>query len=169
MRLMNKKLLIVILIFSVFLISTFWNNNLDFNFSKSNNIIHSKIFSNDEIIKEDLNRYSYWNKEGICNEHEGKIKFDFTGVDTLWEIKCTKSESLNISYNSDIKNGDFKVVLITNNKRLIPILEGTKGGTKDLTLEKGINKIKIVGKKAKGSLEIKFNSNKLEIIPISYK
>lgn len=119
------------------------------------------IYDNNVMIAEQGDSYSYKNKE----EESSNTKFDleynkFSGDDTIWSLKVKKESTLELNYDLTIKSGDFKLVLITPDKKVENILQEESKGKKEIQLNEGIYRIKIVGKNTKGHIKLSIAENK---------
>lgn len=120
------------------------------------------IYKDDSKIASQADSYSFRNRVGSTSSGKSSVKFGtFYGMDTLWTIEATKETSISLDIDVRVDSGDFKVVLINPDNRVIVIAEGQKSGTQELKLQMGKSRIKIVGSNAKGEakLSIKDNNN----------
>lgn len=138
----------VFFVFLILIIITITGCNSVTNYQNS-------VFDDEDKIVEDKDSYTYKKRIGKTVENEIDLKFSsFTGIETINRIKVNEEKEIIFTFQSTIDDGDFKVVLITPEDEIINILEGTSEGTESITLKKGISKIKLVGKKAKGEVKI---------------
>jgi len=121
-------------------------------------VSHDKenIYSNNDIIAQEADNFSFrTRKDTGDSKDEVNIKYSgFYGADTIWIIEAEEDEEIMLKYNSNVKGGEFKVVLINPKKEIENILVGTKQGDKTIKLTKGKYVIKIVGRNAKGEINI---------------
>jgi len=80
--------------------------------------------------------------------------YGFYGMKTIWQINAESTGKISIKYDSVVKSGKFKLVLITPKNKVITIFEQSKQGNYDAILQKGQYRIKIVGKNAKGNIKM---------------
>jgi len=119
------------------------------------------IYDNDMYIAQEGDNFSFYNRVGEEDEKHIDIKFNgFYGAQTIWAIQTEENSDINLSFDSIIKSGDFKVVLITPEQELISITEQDNNGTFKINVSPGKYKIKIVGKNASGNLRIDLSENK---------
>lgn len=119
------------------------------------------IFDNDDKITSQWDSYSYLYCAGENKDSETDLAFRFTGMDTIWKITSENNVDILMKYDSQISHGNFKVVLIDTDGKIINLSEQSMVGEKIVTLKKGENRIKIVGKDAKGQFKLKIESNGL--------
>lgn len=153
----NKKILtitITVIIVSIIIIGavSFFISNYGGNYKKN-------IYGDNSKIITEYDTYSY-NRQ-VCNNTDGKLKskFRFTGMDTIYKLDSEDGGVASIKYNVNITSGKFKIVLINPNDEITTVIEGTGEGTKDIELSSGESRIKLVGKDAKGEIEIDIDSN----------
>lgn len=116
------------------------------------------VFNDDDKIINGEDSYTYKKRIGNMVKDRIDMKFGtFTGIDTVNKIKAEKDDDIVIKFESKIDKGDFKVVLITPDDKIINILEGTSEGTKTIPIKKGLNRIRVVGKEAKGKVKIEID------------
>ncbi len=94
------------------------------------------------------------NKVFTLNELNADIKL--SGIDTLWELDCEKPDNLVITYTSENKSGDFKVVLVKPNQEVEVLFENTEEGTKYKKIPMGKNYIRIIGSQSDVAFEIDY-------------
>lgn len=123
-----------------------------------------KIYDNDKEIIKEGDTYTYFSKAGsgdsIGKNNQFDLKFKgFNGMDTLYIIKGNGNCEVKFSYNCEIDKGEFKAVLITPKKEALNIFEGSNEGIKIMELDKGEYRLKIVGKDAKGKIQMSIEDN----------
>jgi len=111
-----------------------------------------KIYYDNEKISADFDSYFTKSYIEIGNNH---IKFGyFSGSKTIYEFDESNSKMVSINYNVLVKDGRFKLVLILPDKEVILLCEGSDKAKNEIEIPKGISKIKMVGIKAKGEVNI---------------
>ena len=120
-------------------------------------------YDNEKVLIRDSSSYSYWEKDGVA----------FTGNDVIWKMDASKAANVECAYNVNISSGKFKIIEITTDKKIKTLWENTDGnkanGSFTISLNKGTSRIKIVGKKAKGSLTMTLTPNEnVNVEAISY-
>lgn len=113
-------------------------------------------YTNKDKITSAYNQYNYQLRDGTITETEADFTFDFTGTDRLWTITAQEDTEIKCLYEAQITDGKFKMVLITPEKNISSVLEGSSAATVILKLHEGENVVKIVGYQAKGSIDIAF-------------
>lgn len=143
---MNMYKIFIVLSLSLFLLGVGGCNVSDY---------QKSIYSDNSKIAKEADSYTFNNRIGSTNKNETNIEFSaFTGMETIWIIEVKEEGSVSVNYESKIENGDFKTVLISPNGVLTNIFEQSKSGTSTLNLQKGKNRIKIVGNDAKGEVTL---------------
>jgi len=118
-----------------------------------------KIYDDNEWIAGEGDSYTYLFRVATKINNKSQMKFNMSGMETLWEIEASKDNFIDIEYSSKISRGNFKVVLISPDNNLQTVFEGTGEGTIRAEILEGVNRIKVVGKNAKGSINIILISN----------
>lgn len=122
-----------------------------------NSIFHDQ----DKIVKE-ADSYKYLariSNNGKGNNNEYDVKFtSFSGMDTIYTIKSQGENDVEFTCKSVVEDGEFKAVLITPDDEVIEIVNGTEEVNKTITIKDGLNRIKLVGRKAKGQISIEINA-----------
>lgn len=115
---------------------------------------------NSKIVKE-ADSYNYLKRVGNAKGNNASITFDrFYGMDTIWTIDADEDGAIKIDYDADIKNGSFKTVIITPNNVVNLIFENSQSGSKEISVKKGKNRIKIIGSDARGEIDFTITLDK---------
>ncbi|MGL5615028.1 MAG: hypothetical protein ACRDD2_02190 [Sarcina sp.] len=162
---MKKKLLIILPIILTTLLLIFLGNFIVTKGFFNNN--KGKLFYDDSKIIESVDNYSFLIRNGLSMNNETNLKFNFSGINSIWSLSANNENKLKITYNSKITSGEFKVLLITSEKKIIDILENDSEGIKDLILPKGENIIKIVGDNAIGEMQLKLEEENIKITSLA--
>lgn len=121
------------------------------------------IYNKDKQIAEEGDTYSYLKRissKDSIDINQIYLEFDrFYGTDTLWSIDSSENCKVEINYAAEVKKGEFKAVLITPEKEVLNIFEGSDEGTKTMELNEGKYTLKIVGKEAKGKIDVSIEEN----------
>lgn len=120
----------------------------------------SCLYYNDCIIKPERDNCTYLYSKGTNESGDTDISFRFSGMDTIWGINSRKEIDVVFKYNSVIKDGDFKVVLINPDESISEILNGSEEGEITHLIKPGKTKVMIVGNKVSGSLKLRLCYNK---------
>ena len=124
------------------------------------------IYNNNDKIVQDGD--SYTNISRTCtgnSKDEIDIKYSgFYGDDTIFILESKEDGEVTFNFDSTVNSGDFKAVLINPKKEIENILEGTEQGNKTIKLAKGKYRFKIVGRNAKGEINISINKNNNVVI-----
>jgi len=126
------------------------------------------IYNNNDKIVQDWDSYSYmYNSRTWTGNSRDKINIKysgFSGYDTIFISESKEDGEVTFNFDSIVNSGDFKAVLINPQKEIENILEGTEQGSKTLKLAKGKYRFKIVGRNAKGEINISINKNNNVVI-----
>ncbi|WP_026477187.1 hypothetical protein [Alkaliphilus transvaalensis] len=114
------------------------------------------IYDDNSKIVEAFDSYSFQRRLGGNTEEETNITFNFSGMETLWDITASQESTIQILFDAKISKGRFKVVLISPDMEVINILENTQNGAMELKLSEGASRIKIVGDNTRGDLHLSF-------------
>lgn len=113
------------------------------------------IYNNEEKIVSKGDSYSYLRRKLESEENNMNFKFvEFTGIDTAYTIESTKEGIIKLQYDSEILDGEFKILLITPKNEIVNILSGNSKGDINIKIESGQSKIRIVGYKSTGSFKM---------------
>lgn len=119
----------------------------------------NSIFQDENKIVENVDSYTYRSRIGKSRGNKYDVKFaSFSGMDTIYKIKSDGENDVVFAFESVIEDGEFKVVLITPDDEIINLVNGTKEGNERIKIKEGVNRIKLVGKKAKGEIKLKIDS-----------
>ena len=161
----HKNLILFILIILIILISmTIISRN------KSGTRYQNSIFNDENKIIKEADSFSYGEKLGNVKGNKIDIKFNsFSGMDTICDIIADEESNVVFNFESIIEKGNFKVVVITPDDKIIDILNDTEEGSETILLKQGISKLKFIGKKSNGETKINVNSkSEVEIKEISF-
>ncbi len=154
-----KKGVIVLIIIS-FIVS-----GLFFQTMFSNNT-YDDIYDNNNIITSIADSYAYRNRIGKNKNNETKPSFHLSGMETLWEIKSDDETSILVDYFSQVKKGKLKLVIIQPDDIVQTIFEGSGEDKVKVSLKKERNRIKVVGKNAKGEINFRILAlDDIRVIP----
>jgi hypothetical protein len=119
------------------------------------------VYNDDSKLIKQADSYSYKSRVGSTTSEKSEIKFgSFFGMDTLWSIEAKEEAVVTLEYDIKIEKGDFKVVLIGPDNKVITIVDKGNSGKQELRLQKGNSRIKIVGKDAKGQVKINISGDR---------
>ncbi|PKM88892.1 MAG: hypothetical protein CVU87_06435 [Firmicutes bacterium HGW-Firmicutes-12] len=114
-----------------------------------------EIYDNETSIVQEGDTFSFYKRIGKADEKQVNIKYSrFFGVQTLWAIQVEEKSEIELNYKSQVKSGDFKVVIVTPKQELLNIAEQNSTGSVIVAASKGKYSIKIVGKNANGNIQI---------------
>lgn len=119
------------------------------------------MYNDNGKIAQDGDSFSYVNRTGADDPND-KINinyYGFYGTDTIWVIESKENGEVTFQYDSTVKSGDFKAVLISPKKEIEDILTGNEKGSKTIKLKDGKYLFKIVGRAAKGKIQISADKN----------
>lgn len=115
------------------------------------------IYDLDELQLEVADSYTYSLRddetENVVNQLDLSFR-GFIGRDTIWTLDVTQSTDIEITYISELRSGQFKVILITPDNEIHSILTMSDQGSDTVTFPAGKYSIKLIGKNAFGSLQM---------------
>lgn len=112
------------------------------------------------MIKLEKDSCTYLYSKGTNESGDTDISFKFSGMDTIWCINSKKEVDVVFKYNSVIKEGNFKIVLINTDDSISEIIDSSEEGEITHLINPGKTRIKIVGNKVSGSLKLRLCYNK---------
>ena len=119
------------------------------------------IYSDESKIINEADSYSYLTRTGTTKDNKSTVRFKtFNGMETIWTINTEEEGTLTIEYNTVIKQGKFKLVLIDPNNDVQTIIEQPGSGTASIEMKKGKSRIKIVGLDAQGEIQAILSASK---------
>jgi len=120
----------------------------------------NSIFVDDSKIIKEADSYVYGSRRGQVEGNQSNLEFiNFTGMETIYKIKSHGKNDVVFVFDSIIKDGDFKVVVIPPDDEVINIINDTQEGSETVQIKEGISRVKLVGRKAKGEVTLKIDSN----------
>ena len=142
-----KKALLIVLISILSIVFVGCSNNSD----------KEGIYDSDELQLEvaDSDSYSLRDdeSENVANQIDLSFR-GFVGRDTIWNLNVTQSTDILITYDSDLRSGEFKVILITPGNEIHKILTMSDEGNETITFPEGTYLIKLIGRNAFGTISM---------------
>lgn len=158
MKLINKIVLCIGLLFLAGIISVF-----AFDDGKNS------IYNDEQKISANKDNYTFEDKiEARISSNQIDMTYSgFSGMNTIWVIEVKEYSEIEFNLDSTVSIGEFKVVLINNQREIKNIVEGTEKGDKTIKLEKGKYIVKLVGRKAAGKINLSIHKNQnIDIIRV---
>lgn len=154
----NKKGVLLIVLIFVMVLIVVWI------YCHSPLFYRYTIFTNDKSIAMRDDIVSYNKRKGKIELDECNIQFEFSGLDTLWDIEV--KEETQLTFITDVNvQGEYKLVIVCPDQSILQLQCKAK---QSIFLEKGSYKIRMVGVEAKGEIDIKIvNAESVEIIPFN--
>lgn len=117
-----------------------------------------RIYGSNERIAESGDSYTYKSREGAADAGGASLDFrQFTGKHTLWTVTASEDSTVKLDLDLGVQNGKCKVVHVLPSGEVVKLADGDlSGDSLTLDLPEGQNVIKLVGKKAYGSLKAEF-------------
>lgn len=114
------------------------------------------IYDDPEQIAAEGDQYTFTSRTGDGEtDTELDIQYEgFSGTETIWSLKAAADSQVNFVYSSTVAEGDFKAVLVTPQQGVETLLEGSGDGETTLDIAAGEYQVKIVGRRAEGSLSM---------------
>lgn len=152
------KLLVLLILIGIVAVLLFKSNS-----SITNTVADSKqkaMYDNNSYIAQQGDTYTYMTSIG---HSEQKDTLDMTyqrfyGSETIWTLNASKPGEIRIKYDSKVKEGRFKAVLISPSKNVLTIVNANKVGNYKYTLQEGEYRIKIIGDNAYGNIRMKLST-----------
>ncbi|MDT3425735.1 dipeptidyl aminopeptidase/acylaminoacyl peptidase [Paenibacillus forsythiae] len=120
-----------------------------------------KMYESDTDIVQEGDSFSYISRTGSTTTRIADLEFKgFSGTETIWIVDADKQTDLRIDYSLIVNKGEFKAVLVTPDGQVMKIAEGTGDGAGVKTLEKGRSRIKFVGARTAGKVEMHLQAGK---------
>lgn len=113
------------------------------------------IYDSEKRIAEEGDSFFFSNRTGKADGKHIDMEYKmFYGVKVLWVIEAEDNSEIELSYDLQVKEGEFKIVLVTPKAEIINIAEQSKKGSFNIDASEGKYSIKIVGRKAAGNIQI---------------
>jgi len=113
------------------------------------------IYNDDSKISGEADSYTFRTRLGNTYDDKAKFKFSkFYGMETLWVVNAKAEGAITLDIKAEVNNGKFKAVLISPDKQVSTIFEGSKEEKLEVKVPKGKSRIKVVGDGAKGEVNI---------------
>ncbi len=120
-----------------------------------------KLYGSDADIVKEGDSFSYTSRTGSTSTRIADLEFEgFSGTETIWSLDAEKKADLRIDYFLTVNKGAFKVVLVTPDDQAVTIAEGSCKGISKVSLNKGRNRIKFVGARTAGKVEMHLQAGK---------
>ncbi len=111
--------------------------------------------------------FYYKKKVGEITCNSASVDYELSGIDTFWEIDVEEKKDISFQCNNMLQKGKVKLILISPTNEVKKIFEGNVEGVCAVQLEKGVSRIRFVGEKAVGKLDINIecdNTVKVKVI-----
>lgn len=128
------------------------------------------FYEDDARIAQTYDSYSFTDRVGRTVANDLEMQFtSFTGKRTIWLIAAGQDCVLVMDVNNNIEEGKFKVCLISPDREVKTISEGSQSGILDLEVSRGENILSIVGSEAGGEIDMTLRyDNRVSIIPYEH-
>lgn len=113
------------------------------------------IFEDDARIAEEGDTFSYAirNAPTTAESQLNLTYTKFSGMETIWTLTAATESLAAFEYTSNVKSGDFKVVLIDPEDRVSVLVNGSMDGSQSFRLSPGEYRVKVVGRKTDGQIK----------------
>lgn len=120
------------------------------------------IFEDDARIATEGDTFSYAiRKAPTTPENQLDLTYTgFSGMETIWTLTAAVESQAAFAYSSTVSSGDFKVVLIDPEGQVSVLVSGSEEGSQSATLGPGEHRVKVVGRKTDGKIEITISAGK---------
>lgn len=151
----TSLLLISIILLSFIFLFNWWQPNNFYN--ASNELISSSDKWSAKHLNQSISENTY---KGTCS---------FNGYGTIWSYNCDEDKVITAPYSLNVKSGQAKLILITEDNEVSTIVENTANaeiteGKLNIHVKKGDNRIKFVGSDADAELELTIEEGTLKTI-----
>jgi len=114
-----------------------------------------KVYNDDSFISQESDSFSYTDYDQSSEDKALDLKFGtFYGSDTFYNINVSKEGTATVKYDTAVEKGRFKIVLISPERKLTTLAEGSGQGSKEVKLVRGKYVIKLVGDNAAGRVRM---------------
>ncbi len=123
----------------------------------SNHSDKEAIYDSDELMLESGDSYFYSLRDDASEDVANQIDLSyrgFIGRDTIWTIQVDESTTIDFSYRSELRNGQFKIIIVTPTNEIHTLLSMSDEDTESITFPEGRYDIKFIGKNAFGSISM---------------
>jgi hypothetical protein len=135
------------------------------NQERNTNNNQANIYNNNDKIAQEESNYTYITFGSDRKNNEMEIKYSgFSGIDTICFIEAKEDAEITINYDSTVKKGNFKAVLINPQSEIETIVEGSGQSSKTIKLAKGKYGFRNVGANADGKIKFSISNNTNVII-----
>ena len=115
------------------------------------------IYDSEELQMEVADSYTYSlrddESENVVNQIDLSFR-GFIGRDTIWTLVVSENTEIDLTYSSEIRSGQFKVILITPENEIHSVLSMSDQGSDTVSFPQGTYYIKLIGKNAFGSISM---------------
>lgn len=135
-------IIIIVLLYVHYLFKYNLNSNVNYN--------------NKEWLVTSGDHYNYKNRIGKLTINSAKIDYNMSGVETFWKFIVEEKTNIYFQCKNTLLNGKAKLILVSPTNEIEIMFEGNIDDDYVINLDKGISRIRFVGEKAVGNLEITF-------------
>ncbi|MDO5516870.1 MAG: 50S ribosomal protein L7ae [Clostridium sp.] len=133
--------------------------------------LSDNFYNNQTKLSSSSDTWSVTNSTQSIDDHTYNGCYNFTGYGTLWSYNSDEDKTITAPYSLNVKSGQAKLILITQDNEVSTILENSKNtsvteGTLDIHIKKGLNRIKFVGNEADTELQITIEEGTLKTIDV---
>lgn len=113
------------------------------------------FYNNDNKLCKQADNYNFVFRSENTFNNKSSVKFGtFYGMETIFTIDAKEGGKITLNYEAKIDSGKFKTVLISQDDKVTTIFEGDSKKEETIEVNKGTNRIKIVGNNAKGNFKM---------------
>lgn len=125
------------------------------------------IYDDESQIVESGDSYSFAERLGGADEGALDLEYaGFYGVQTIWTVSSEQATKLSIEFDSQVRKGKFKLVLVTPEQQLITVLDHEGDGKGEVAISAGDYALKIVGYNASGQIKLQLKAeDEVELTP----
>lgn len=148
MKIYKKSILVILTMLTIWTTSgCSFDNKHKQNVSEDKDEIEKIYTLSEETVKDESNKM--------------EVTFELIkGTITMCYITAKEESDIVINFESNIEEGDLKVVLIGADDEIIDILEGTSKDSKTIAVKEGESRIDIIAEATKGKVDINIEADK---------
>lgn len=113
-------------------------------------------YNNEEWLVTSGDHYNYKDKIGELTNNGAKLEYEMSGLESFWEFTVEEKANIFFQCKNMLQKGKAKLILVSPTNEIEIIFEGNTDDGYVINLDKGTSRMRFVGEKAVGNLEITF-------------
>lgn len=123
-----------------------------------------QVYDNQTRLVSQADSYTYANRKGTTGPVALDLTFNLDGIETLWELTCTKDTTLSYTSDLNLKSGRAKLILVGDDDTLHTLVEGNQAGDFSLPISKGHYRVRIVADQGIGQVLLNWSFDLSDVI-----